>query len=146
MRLVVGQLLALVERYPALVDGAFIIIAWVGVKLCLDYLHAAGYVALRDSATGCRSALIVVIFVIAFIYARIQGPVERRRARREGGGNPDAEDTAIDAWTRRCRNRSQATADARPLGESAEWTGTSSASYWRAAGVSVVSRRSPFRM
>ena len=50
MRLVVGQLLALVERYPALVDGAFIIIAWVGVKLGLDYLHSAGYVALRDPA------------------------------------------------------------------------------------------------
>ena len=33
MRLVIGQLLVLVERYPALVDGAFIIIAWVGIKL-----------------------------------------------------------------------------------------------------------------
>ena len=30
MRLVIGQLLVLVNRYPALVDGAFIIIAWVG--------------------------------------------------------------------------------------------------------------------
>ena len=30
MRLVIGQLLSLVRRYPALVDGAFIIIAWVG--------------------------------------------------------------------------------------------------------------------
>ena len=30
MRLVIGKLLALVRRYPALVDGAFIIIAWVG--------------------------------------------------------------------------------------------------------------------
>src|SRR6185436_18080671 len=35
MRLVVGQLLTLVERYPPLVDGAFIIIAWVGSKLAL---------------------------------------------------------------------------------------------------------------
>jgi YkoY family integral membrane protein len=30
MRLVITQLLALVRRYPALVDGAFVIIAWVG--------------------------------------------------------------------------------------------------------------------
>jgi predicted tellurium resistance membrane protein TerC len=29
MRMVIGQLLAIVRRYPALVDGAFIIIAWV---------------------------------------------------------------------------------------------------------------------
>src|SRR5262249_30344617 len=45
MRLVIGQLLVIVERYPALVDGAFIIIAWVGFKLLLEFLHATGYVA-----------------------------------------------------------------------------------------------------
>src|ERR687895_2319532 len=44
MRLVIGQLLVVVSRYPALVDGAFIIIAWVGIKLLLEYLHDAGYV------------------------------------------------------------------------------------------------------
>ena len=49
MRLVIGKLLALVERYPPLVDGAFVIIAWVGVKLLLEYLHTEGYIALRDS-------------------------------------------------------------------------------------------------
>src|SRR5207247_4206167 len=46
MRLVVGQLIALIERYPALVDGAFVIIAWVGVKLIVEYLHTAGFVGL----------------------------------------------------------------------------------------------------
>src|SRR5499427_6292999 len=44
MRVVVGQLIALVERYPALVDGAFVIIAWVGMKLLIEFLHNAGYV------------------------------------------------------------------------------------------------------
>ena len=44
MRLVIGQLLALVRRYPALVDGAFIIIAWVGIKLLIEYLHNIGFV------------------------------------------------------------------------------------------------------
>lgn len=75
LRLVVGQLIALVERYPALVDGAFIIIAWIGVKLCLDYLHAAEYVAFEISH-WFSLALIIVIFAVAFIYARMQGPVE----------------------------------------------------------------------
>src|SRR5580765_5675952 len=37
MRLVVGQLIAIIERFPSLVDAAFIIIAWIGVKLVLDY-------------------------------------------------------------------------------------------------------------
>jgi YkoY family integral membrane protein len=31
MRLVIGQVLVLVNRYPTLVDGAFVIIAWVGI-------------------------------------------------------------------------------------------------------------------
>jgi predicted tellurium resistance membrane protein TerC len=37
MRLVVGQLLALIKRYPALVDGAFVIIGWVSIKLVWEY-------------------------------------------------------------------------------------------------------------
>ena len=48
MRVVVGQLLAIVRRYPSLVDGAFIIIAWIGVKLLFEYLHAARPRPLRD--------------------------------------------------------------------------------------------------
>ena len=69
MRLVIGQLLAIVRRYPALVDGAFIIIAWVAVKLLVEYLHDLGlieFVVPKWLSLG----LIVVIFVIAFTYAR----------------------------------------------------------------------------
>src|SRR5438128_2184928 len=44
MRMVIGQLLTIVERYPPLVDGAFIIIAWVGLKLLVEYLRGAGYI------------------------------------------------------------------------------------------------------
>ena len=71
MRLVVGQLLALIERYPAIVDGAFVIIAWVGAKLILDYLHVAGYVHF-EIPQWISLGLIVVIFIVAFIYARQQ--------------------------------------------------------------------------
>jgi len=75
MRLIIGRLLSLIERYPPLVDGAFIIIAWVGIKLLIEYLHAGGYVALAIP-TWFSLTLIVVIFLIAFAYARTQ---ERRR-------------------------------------------------------------------
>src|SRR4051812_44534696 len=44
IRVVIGQLLAIVRRYPALVDGAFVIIAWVGVKLLIEYLRVAGVI------------------------------------------------------------------------------------------------------
>jgi YkoY family integral membrane protein len=69
MRLVIGRLLAIVRRYPALVDGAFIIIAWVAVKLLVEYLHELGIVAVVIPK-WLSLGLIVVIFTIAFVYAR----------------------------------------------------------------------------
>jgi YkoY family integral membrane protein len=75
MRLVIGQLLVLVNRYPPLVDGAFIIIAWVGIKLLVEYLHEAHLIAF-EIPRWLSLGLVIVIFAAAFIYARIQGPVE----------------------------------------------------------------------
>ena len=74
MRLVIGQLLLLVNRYPALVDGAFIIIAWVAVKLLLEYLHVEGYVHFQVNKY-LSFGLIVLIFAVSYLYARRQGPV-----------------------------------------------------------------------
>src|SRR5918992_5918146 len=75
MRLVIGQLLVLVNRYPPLVDGAFVIIAWVGIKLLLEFLHAAGYVHFQIPKT-ISLGLVVVIFIISFIWAKMEGPKE----------------------------------------------------------------------
>jgi YkoY family integral membrane protein len=75
MRLVIGQLLILVHRYPPLVDGAFIIIAWVGIKLLLEYLHDAGFVGF-EIPRWLSLGLVVVIFVISLIWARIEGPAQ----------------------------------------------------------------------
>src|SRR5262249_48014170 len=71
MRFVIGKLLALVERYPPLVDGAFIIIAWVAIKLFIEYLHTEGYIAWEIPKT-ISLGLIVVIFALAYFYARRQ--------------------------------------------------------------------------
>ena len=71
MRMVIGKLLTLIERYPALVDGAFIIIAWVGIKLLVEFLHTEGYIGF-EIPKWLSLGLIVVIFRIAFFYARQQ--------------------------------------------------------------------------
>src|ERR687897_2862871 len=63
MRLVIGQLLVLVNRYPTLVDGAFVIIAWVGIKLVLEYLHSAGFIHF-EVPRALSLGLIVIIFAI----------------------------------------------------------------------------------
>jgi YkoY family integral membrane protein len=74
MRLVIGQLLVVVQRYPALVDGAFVIIAWVGIKLLVEFLHQIGLIHF-EIPRWLSLGLIVVIFAVAYFYARRQGPV-----------------------------------------------------------------------
>ncbi|MEO6237375.1 MAG: hypothetical protein ABIQ52_10295, partial [Vicinamibacterales bacterium] len=73
IRLVIGQLLTIVRKYPAIVDGAFIIIAWVGLKLLLEYLNAAGLVELHINK-WFSFGLIVAIFLASYVYARRIGP------------------------------------------------------------------------
>jgi len=76
MRMVIGKLLALVERYPPLVDAAFVIIAWVGFKLVVEFLHGEGVIGWQVPR-WLSLGLIVVIFLVGFFYAR---RVERRSA------------------------------------------------------------------
>ena len=86
MRLVIGQLLTIVRRYPALVDGAFIIIAWVGIKLLIEYLHLEGHIPFQVNK-WMSFGLIVLIFLASYLYARRQGPV------------PDEADEAAELFT-----------------------------------------------
>jgi YkoY family integral membrane protein len=81
IRVVIGQLLSLVRRYPAIVDGAFIIIAWVGVKLLVEYMHLEGWVHFEINK-WLSFGLIALIFIASYAYARRQGPA------------PDADDDA----------------------------------------------------
>jgi YkoY family integral membrane protein len=74
MRLLIGKLLTFVQRYPPLVDGAFVIIAWVGVKLLLEFLHQLEIVPFA-LPKWLSLGLIIVIFAIAYVYARKRGPV-----------------------------------------------------------------------
>ena len=75
LRLLIGQLLSIVKRYPPLVDGAFIIISWVALKLLVEFLHSAGLIALVIP-TWLSLTLIVVIFLAALVYSIVE---ERRR-------------------------------------------------------------------
>jgi YkoY family integral membrane protein len=69
MRAVIGQLLTLVQRYPTLVDGAFVIIGWVAIKLILEFLHAAGWVHF-EVPKWLSLGLIAVIFAVSMFLAR----------------------------------------------------------------------------
>jgi YkoY family integral membrane protein len=69
MRVVVGQLLTLIRKYPAIVDGAFIIIAWVGIKMLMEYLHEEHFVSVVIPQWFSLT-LIVSIFLASLLYAR----------------------------------------------------------------------------
>jgi len=75
MRLLIGQLLPLIRKYPPLVDGAFLIIAWVAIKLLLEYGNAEGWVHF-EIPKWLSLGLIVVIMGSAYVYARKRGAVE----------------------------------------------------------------------
>ena len=75
MRLVVGQLIELIRKYPALVDGAFIIIAWVAIKLLADYAHDMEWMSWKIPSMF-SIGLVIVIFAISFVYARRHRAVE----------------------------------------------------------------------
>lgn len=82
MRLLIGQLLVVVRRYPPLVDGAFVIIAWVGLKLLAEFGHQAGWVPF-EVPRWLSLGLIGVIFGVAFAYARrhpVRVPPEQEEA------------------------------------------------------------------
>jgi YkoY family integral membrane protein len=69
MRMVTGQLVRIVERYPALVDGAFIIIAWVGIKLVAEWARLMDYIHF-EIPKWLSLGLIILIFVASYLYAR----------------------------------------------------------------------------
>jgi YkoY family integral membrane protein len=73
IRVVIGQLLAIVRKYPAIVDGAFIIIAWVGFKLLIEYLRAEGLTDLHINK-WFSFGVIIVVFAVSYFYARSKGP------------------------------------------------------------------------
>src|SRR5215203_1647591 len=91
---IVAMRLVIVRRYAALVDGALVIIAWVGLKLFMEYLHAIGVLHV-EVPRWLALGLIVIIFTAAFLYARRQGAV------------PDDPDAGDDAATLLARDEQE---------------------------------------
>jgi YkoY family integral membrane protein len=69
MRLLVIQVLALVKRYPKLIDGAYVVVLWVGIKLIWEYLHHLHWVPFAIPR-GVAIGGVLALFVASFLYAR----------------------------------------------------------------------------
>jgi len=64
-----------VRRYPAIVDGAYVIVAWVGVKLMLEYLHSIHVIA-WELPRAVSIIVMLVLFGASAVYARMKEPKE----------------------------------------------------------------------
>jgi YkoY family integral membrane protein len=85
MRLLTLQVLRLVRVYPKLIDGAYVVILWIGIKLVWVYLHHKHLVPLElreDVSIG----VVVALFAGSFLYARAHK-----------GANPEELAAATDA-------------------------------------------------
>lgn len=71
MRLLVGQLLGAVRRYPTVVDGAYVIVAWVGLKLLAEYLHHHGWLPF-EIPQWLSITVSVLLFIASVLYARMR--------------------------------------------------------------------------
>jgi YkoY family integral membrane protein len=79
MRVLIGQLLGLVARYPAIVDGAYVIVAWVGVKLLIEYLHEIHVIG-WEIPKWLSIAVMLVLFALSAFYARLKKKPGVKRA------------------------------------------------------------------
>jgi YkoY family integral membrane protein len=84
MRILAMQVLTLVKRYPKLIDGAYVIVAWIGVKLVVEYLHGLhvdttllgrhiafeGHRWFPHIGHDVGIGVVAVLFLLSFLYAR----------------------------------------------------------------------------
>lgn len=91
MRLVAGRMIELIRKYPALVDGAFVIIGWVALKLVLEYAHDMHWVSWQIPKT-ISLGLIIVIFAISYFYA-VKHPAPPVAPETEPGHGPSDDRT-----------------------------------------------------
>ena len=75
MRLLTVQVLALIKLYPRLIDGAYIIVAWVGIKLLWEFLHKMHWIPWM-LPKPISIGLVIVLFIASYFYARAH-PAER---------------------------------------------------------------------
>ena len=80
MRLLIGQLLGIVQKYPAIVDGAYVIVAWVGIKLLIEYFHSIGLIG-WEVPRWLSITVVFVLFGISAVYARWKEQKAERTAR-----------------------------------------------------------------
>ena len=79
MRVLIGTLLGIVRRYPRIVDGAYVIVAWVGIKLLIEYAHAVHWIQ-WEIPKWLGITIMLMLFAGSAVYAvRHEAKVKKRK-------------------------------------------------------------------
>ena len=89
MRMLIGTILGVVRRYPKIVDGAYVIVAWVGVKLLIEYAHAMHWIG-WELPKWLSITIMLLLFAGSAVYAKWkEAPPEDGNGPGPGAGLPD---------------------------------------------------------
>lgn len=88
MRLLIGTLLGIVRRYPKIVDGAYVIVAWVGIKLMIEFAHSMHWIG-WELPRWLSVGIMLLLFLASAIYAKRYETKEVPTG--PGGGDDPAE-------------------------------------------------------
>lgn len=94
MRLLTLQVLAMVKRYPRLIDGAYIIVAWVGIKLLWEFGHKMHWLPFALDKTFSLT-VVILLFIGSYLVARSHPakPAETQEEPRDLMAEPPARET-----------------------------------------------------
>ncbi len=70
MRLLTLHVLRLITRYPRLIDGAYVVVAWIGVKLIWKYVHRELHWIPWELPEAVSIGVVIALFIGSFLYAR----------------------------------------------------------------------------
>lgn len=78
MRFVVRYFVMLLERFPGLAEGAYVLVAWIGLKLVISGFHTAGYITfhINELAFWAGMGMIAVLSFLIRPRARAAGMAE----------------------------------------------------------------------
>ncbi len=76
MRFVVGYFVILLERFPGLAEGAYLLVAWIGLKLLASGLHDAGMIRYHIPEAVFWSVMLLIAVISLFVKPKPSPPAE----------------------------------------------------------------------
>jgi YkoY family integral membrane protein len=93
MRFVVRYFVILLDRFPGLAEGAYILVAWIGLKLVVSGLHSGEYIGFHISETVFWSVMVAIAVISMLVKPRAKQPemAESLQLLDEEDGSPGGE-------------------------------------------------------